>query len=111
MGQNGLVGQNGSSDRAASATAWGVTARLAFLAAFLAAVAFLVVDAAAAFLAGAFLVVLAAFFVAFLADFFVAFLAGPRSRRSASSSTARSSVMVSTSSDLRSEALVSPSVT
>ena len=40
-----------------------------------------------------------------------AFLAGPRARRSASSSEARSSVIDSMSSPLRSDALVSPSVT
>ena len=57
----------------------------------------------AAFLAPAFL-------AAFLAVFF-ARLTGPRARRSASSSAARSSVNDSTSSPLRRLALVSPSVT
>ena len=52
-----------------------------------------------------------AFFAgAFLAAFFV-LLTGPRARRSASSSAARSSVIDSTSSPLRRLALVSPSVT
>ena len=63
---------------------------------------------AAAFLAGAFLA--AVFFaVVFLAAFFL--VAGPRARRSASSSAARSMVIDSTSSPLRRLALVSPSVT
>ncbi len=71
---------------------------------------------AAVFLAAAFLVPAAFFFAAvfFLAGaFFLAafFLDGPASRRICSSYDARSSVIVSTSSPLRSEALVSPSVT
>ena len=48
---------------------------------------------------------------AFLAALRGAFFAGPRARRSASSSAARSSVSSSTASPLRSDALVSPSVT
>ena len=72
--------------------------------------AFLVVFFAAVFFAAVFLA--AAFFAAaFLAAFFAAFLAGPRSRRSASSSAARSRVIASTVSSLRRVALYSPSVT
>src|SRR5918994_7671405 len=65
------------------------------------------------FLAAAFLVVFLAVFLAGarLAVFFAAFLAGPFSRRSASSSAARSRVMASTVSSLRRVALYSPSVT
>src|SRR6185312_5268387 len=62
---------------------------------------------AAAFLAVVFFA--AAFLVVFLAAFFL--VAGPRARRSASSSPARSRVIVSTSSPLRRLAFVSPSVT
>ena len=50
------------------------------------------------------------FALAFLAAFFVR-LTGPRARRSASNSAARSSVIDTTSSPLRRLALVSPSVT
>ena len=62
----------------------------------------------------------AAFLVVFFADDFllvffaprlVAFFAGPFARRSASSSAARSRVIASTVSSLRSVALYSPSVT
>ena len=63
---------------------------------------------AAVFFAGVFLAVVF-FAVVFLAAFFL--VAGPRARRSASSSAARSMVIVSTSSPLRRLALVSPSVT
>ena len=55
---------------------------------------------------------MAAFVVVFFAAVFRAgFLAGPLARFSASSSTARSRVTVSTASSLRSVALVVPSVT
>src|SRR5690606_25280725 len=77
----------------------------AFLAVVFFAVDFAAVDFAAA-LAGVF------FAAAFLAGaFFAAFFTGPRARRSASNSEARSSVIDSTSSPLRRLALVSPSVT
>src|SRR3954470_8265261 len=66
---------------------------------------FFVVLLADDFLAGDF------FAGAFFAPFLAAFLAGPRSRRSASSSAARSSVIASTVSSLRRVALYSPSVT
>src|SRR6476660_368948 len=73
-----------------------------FAAVFLAVVFFAAVFfAAVAFLAGVF----------FAAAFFAVFFTGPRARRSASSSEARSSVIDSTSSPLRRLALVSPSVT
>ena len=62
--------------------------------------AFLAVFFAVDFLAGV-----------FLAPRFAAFLAGPFSRRSASSSAARSRVIDSTESSLRRVALNSPSVT
>ncbi len=64
---------------------------------------------AAVFLAA--VVFFAAVAVFFAGAFFAAFFTGPRARFSASSSNARSGVMVSTSSSLRSVALVSPSVT
>ena len=71
--------------------------------------------AAAVFFAAAFLAVvfLAVVFLAvdFLAAFFATFLTGPRERRSASSSAARSTLSSSIESPLRNEALVSPSVT
>src|SRR3954463_13201496 len=60
-------------------------------------------------LAGAFFFVAFFFAAVLVARFF--FLAGPLARRSASSSAARSTVRVSTESPVRSEALVSPSVT
>ncbi len=65
------------------------------------------------FFVAAFFFFVAFFFVAFffVAPAFFFFLTGPRSRRICSSSDARSSVIVSTSSPLRSDALTSPSVT
>src|SRR5690606_11013284 len=76
----------------------------------LAAVFFVAVFFAAVFLAAVFLV--AAFLAgAFLAPFLAVFFAGPLSRRSCSSSAARSRVISSTESSLRSVALYSRSVT
>src|SRR4051794_898221 len=72
--------------------------------AFLAAV-FLVVFFAAVFLVVDLLAAL------FFAPFLAVFVAGPLARRSASSSAARSRVIASTESSLRSVALYSPSVT
>ena len=72
---------------------------------------------AAAFFAAVFfgrllrVVFLAVFFAVFFAPFLAAFFAGPLARRSASSSAARSMVIVASSSPWRRVALYSPSVT
>ena len=94
-----------------------VFAVVVFAAGFFAVVVFAVVVFAAAVFAV--VVFVAAFVVAFFAaGFFAAavlrprpLVAGPRSRRSCSSSRARSIDRSSTASPLRSDALVSPSVT
>ena len=103
--------QNGSSGTALSAAVFlgaaDFLAPVAFLVAFLAAPADFL--APAAFLV-AFLATPAFFAPAFLAPAFLR-VEGPAARRSASSSEARSMVIDSTTSPLRSDAFVVPSVT
>ena len=93
----------GSSARSLTGQPYGARSYDFFAAVFLAvflAVVFLAVDFFAA-----------DFFAVFLAPFLAVFFAGPFARRSASSSAARSIVIVDSSSPWRSVALNSPSVT